>query len=227
MAGLQLAQRAPVVYRDERRPARKLVFEGNDVAAAERAVASVAPQGSERIRVAGHARELRDAFAQMRLALVLAAVLLYLTVAAFYESLLLPLPVIAALPFAAAGAFGALLLTGQTLNIMSLLGLVFLGGVVVNHTIVLLDRAEHLRAVGVPEDEAIRRAAADRYRPVIMTTITAIAGMLPLALFGGPGVELRRSIAVVVIGGLATATAGTLVLIPLLHRALDRFRRHA
>jgi HAE1 family hydrophobic/amphiphilic exporter-1 len=227
VAGVRLAPRSPVVFRDERRPARRLVFEGNDVAAAERAIAAVAPRGSERIRVAGHARELRDAFAQMRLALMLAVVLLYLTVAAFYESLLLPLPVIAALPFAAAGAFVALVLTGQTLNIMSLLGLIFLGGVVVNHTVVLLDRAEHLRASGVPEDEAIRRAAADRYRPVIMTTITAIAGMLPLALFGGPGVELRRSIAVVVIGGLATATVGTLVLIPLLHRALEPFRRHA
>jgi len=77
----------------------------------------------------------------------------------------------------------------------------------------------------VPEDEAIRRAAADRYRPVIMTTLTAIVGMLPLAMLGGPGVELRRSIAVVVIGGLSTATVGTLVLIPLLHRALDPLRR--
>src|SRR5207244_3092488 len=82
-----------------------------------------------------------------------------------------------------------------------------------------------LRSAGVPEDEAIRRAAADRYRPVIMTTITAIVGMLPLALFGGPGVELRRSIAVVVIGGLATATIGTLVLIPLLPRALEPLPR--
>src|SRR5439155_10087181 len=110
VAGLRLAPRAPVVFRDERRPARRLSFEGSDVAAAERAIAAVVPHGSERIRVAGHARELRDAFAQMRLALVLAVILLYLTVAAFYESLLLPLPVIAALPFAAAGAFVALVL---------------------------------------------------------------------------------------------------------------------
>jgi len=177
--------------------------------------------------VTGHSRELRDAFAQMRLALLLASFLLYLTVAAFYESFLLPLPVIAALPFAAAGAFAALFITGQSLNIMSLLGLIFLGGVVVNHTVVLLDRVEHLRAAGVPEDEAIRRAAADRYRPVIMTTLTAIAGMLPLAMFGGPGVELRRSVAVVIIGGLSTATLGTLVLIPLLHRALEPWRRRS
>jgi HAE1 family hydrophobic/amphiphilic exporter-1 len=227
VAGLHLTTGAPDVFRDERRPARRLLFEGNDVAAADRAIAAVHVQGSERIRLAGHARELRDAFAQMRLALLLAAFLLYLTVAAFYESFLLPLPVIAALPFAAAGALAALFITGQTLNIMSLLGLIFLAGVVVNHTVVLLDRVEHLRAAGVPEDEAIRRAAADRYRPVIMTTLTAIVGMLPLAMFGGPGVELRRSIAVVVIGGLSTATLGTLVLIPLLHRALEPLRRRS
>ena len=227
VAGLHLTARAPDVFRDERRPARRLLFEGNDVDAADRAIARVAPQGSERIRLTGHARELRDAFAQMRLALLLASILLYLTVAAFYESFLLPLPVIAALPFAAAGALVALFITGQSLNIMSLLGLIFLGGVVVNHTVVLLDRVEHLRAAGVSEDDAIRRAAADRYRPVIMTTLTAIVGMLPLAMFGGPGVELRRSIAVVVIGGLSTATVGTLVLIPLLHRALEPLRRRS
>ncbi|MEK6375251.1 MAG: efflux RND transporter permease subunit [Acidobacteriota bacterium] len=227
VAGVHLAPRAPAVFRDERRPARRLLFEGNDVDAANAAIAAVAPRGSESIRLTGHARELRDAFGQMRLALLLASILLYLTVAAFYESLLLPLPVIAALPFAGAGALAALFVTGQSLNIMSLIGLIFLGGVVVNHTVVLLDRVEHLRAAGVAEDEALRRAAADRYRPVIMTTLTAIVGMLPLALFGGPGVELRRSIAVVVIGGLATATAGTLVLIPLLHRALEPLRRRS
>jgi HAE1 family hydrophobic/amphiphilic exporter-1 len=227
VAGVEVVPRPPAIFRDERRPARRLLFEGGEVAAAEKAIDDVQPRGSERIRVAGHARELRDAFAQMRLALLLAAILLYLTVAAFYESLLLPLAVMAALPFAAAGSVIALVLTGQTLNLMSLLGLIFLGGVVVNHTVVLLDRAEHLRAAGVPEDEAIGRAAADRYRPVMMTTIIAIAGMLPLALFGGPGVELRRSIAVVVIGGLVTATIGTLLLIPLLHRAVEPLRRRS
>lgn len=224
VAGLRLVPRAAAVLHDERRPARKLSFEGGDANLVDGALSAVAPRGSERLRLAGHARELRDAFAQMRLALVLASILLYLTVAAFYESLLLPLPVIAALPFAAAGAFAALFITSQTLNIMSLLGLIFLGGVVVNHTVVLLDRVEQLRVRGEPEDDAIRLAAADRYRPVIMTTLIAIVGMLPLALFGGPGVELRRSIAVVVIGGLLTATAGTLILIPLLHRALEPFR---
>jgi len=214
-----MGERAPIVYHDEGRPARRLLFDRGA------RVPSLATSGSERIRVAGHARELEEAYAQLALAAILAVILLYLTVAAFYESLLLPLLVMVALPFAAGGGLAALLVTGQSLNVMSMIGLIFLGGVVVNHTVVLLDRAEQLRRAGVEEMEAIRRAAADRYRPVMMTTFTAILGMLPLALLGGDGVELRRAVAIVVIGGLVTATAGTLLLIPLLHRAIEPLRR--
>lgn len=219
VAAARLGERAPVAVRDEGRPARRLTFRGMQ------ALPDIPLRAGERLRIAGHARELRDAFAQLRLAALLAIVLLYLTVAAFYESLLLPLLVLAALPIAAGGGLAALALTGQSLNLMSLIGLIFLGGVVVNHTVVLLDRAEQLRADGVNEDEAVRRAARDRYRPVLMTTVTAMLAMLPLAIAGGAGVELRRGIAVVILGGLTTATVGTLVLIPLLHRAVEPLRR--
>jgi hydrophobic/amphiphilic exporter-1 (mainly G- bacteria), HAE1 family len=218
VAGARMGERAAVVHHDDGRPARRLLFDG------DAKLPSLATTGSERIRVAGHARELGEAYAQLRLAAILAVILLYLTVAAFYESLLLPLLVMLALPFAAGGGLASLLVTGQSLNVMSLIGLIFLGGVVVNHTVVLIDRAEQLRRAGVEELEAIRRAAADRYRPVMMTTVTAILGMLPLALLGGDGVELRRAVAIVVIGGLVTATAGTLLLIPLLHRAIEPLR---
>jgi HAE1 family hydrophobic/amphiphilic exporter-1 len=219
LATARLGERTPPAIRDDGRAARRLIFEGHGP------LPPFALHGGERIRVTGHARELADAFAQLRLAFILAAILLYLAVAAFYESLLLPLLVVAALPFAAGGALAALVVTAQSLNIMSLIGLLFLGGVVVNHTVVLVDRIEQLRNRGVAEDEAVRRAARDRYRPVLMTTLTAILAMLPLAIAGGAGVELRRGIAVVVIGGLVTATLGTLVLIPLLHRAVEPWRR--
>jgi HAE1 family hydrophobic/amphiphilic exporter-1 len=224
IAAVTIAARAPVVRHDQSRPAQRLVFEnrGGDAAA----IANAVKLGrGERVRVAGHARELADAFAQMRLAFVLVLVLLYLTIAAFYESLLLPLLVMAAIPFAAGGAFAALLVTGQSLNVMSLIGLIFLGGIVVNHTIVLIDRAEQLRTAGADEDDAIRSAAAERYRPVIMTTATAILGMIPLAILGGDGAELRRAIAIAVTGGLIAATICTLIVIPLLHRALEPLRR--
>ena len=216
LSGARLTERTPVAVRDQGRPAPRLVYQRGAT------MPVLTEQGTGRIRIAGHARELSDAFAQMRTAFILAAILLYLTVAAFYESLVLPLLVMSALPFAGAGALVALLATGQSLNVMSLIGLVFLGGVVVNHTVVLMDRAEQLRRTGVPASIAIHRAAADRYRPVIMTTVTALLGMLPLAILGGPGVELRRAVAVAVSGGLITATLGTLFVVPLLYRYLDR-----
>jgi HAE1 family hydrophobic/amphiphilic exporter-1 len=219
LAAARIARRTPVAIRDQGRPSHRLTFEGSGE------IPALATSGTERIRVTGHARELADAFAQLKLAGALAVILLYLTVAAFYESLRLPLLIMAALPFAAAGALIALLVTGQSLNVMSLIGLVFLGGVVVNHTVVLLDRAEQLRRTGLERVSAMRAAAADRYRPVIMTTVTAILGMLPLAILGGPGVELRRAVAIAVAGGLVTATIGTLLIIPLLYVARASARR--
>ena len=228
VAGVTLAPRAPLVRHDQSRPAQRLVFErGTAHDDASRVIEDIALARGERVRVAGHARELSDAFAQMRLAFVLVLALLYLTIAAFYESLLLPLLVMAAIPFAAGGAFAALLITGQSLNVMSLIGLIFLGGIVVNHTIVLIDRAEQLRRAGADEEDAIRAAASERYRPVIMTTATAILGMIPLAIVGGDGVELRRAIAIAVTGGLIAATICTLIVIPLLHRAMEPLRRRA
>lgn len=220
LAAIRLVQNEPVVDRDEGRPAVRLLFRGRPGHWGDFPLAA-----RERLRVAGHAGEIDAAYAQLRLAAILAIILLYLTVAAFYESLVLPLLVMVAVPFAAGGGIVALLLFGQSINIMSIIGLIFLAGVVVNHTVVLLDRAEQLRREGNDEESALWHAVSDRYRPVIMTTVTAILGMLPLAVLGGDGVELRRPIAIVVIGGLLTATAGTLLIIPLLHRAIEPWRR--
>jgi multidrug efflux pump subunit AcrB len=207
------------VIHDDGRPARQLVFRGS---AAE--WQPVPLSAGEYVRLAGHAAELQAANADFVLVAIVAIVLLYATVAAFYESLLLPLVVLLAVPFAAAGAMLGLLMSGESLNVMSMIGLLFLSGIVVNHTVVLLDRVESLRRAGVAEAEAVRRAINDRFRPVIMTTATTILGMLPLAIIGGDGVELRRPIAIVVIAGLVTATCGTLLLVPLLHEAAEKYR---
>ena len=86
---------------------------------------------------------------------------------------------------------------------------------------------EQLRATGVDEDDAVRAAARERYRPILMTTLTTLIGMLPLAIMGGDGVELRRALSITVIGGLVTSTFASLLLIPLLHRAVEPFRRRA
>jgi HAE1 family hydrophobic/amphiphilic exporter-1 len=223
----QWLAREPATLRDQGRPARRLLFEGSSEAqrVTTAAIDRLHLRAGEQLRLVGQALEMREAFSQMAIAFALSAILLYLTIAAFYESFALPLLVMAAIPIAIAGGLSALLLTGQTLNVMSLVGILFLGGIVVNHTIVLVDRIEQERRRGTDETDAIRLAAADRYRPIMMTTLTAILGMLPLAVVGGDGVELRRAVATTVIGGLLTATAASLLLVPLLHRMIEPYRR--
>ena len=166
----------------------------------------------------GQARELRRAFGQLRLALVLSLVLVFLTVAALYESLTIPLVVMSTVPVALGGALGLLAVTGQTLNVLSFLGLILLAGIVVNNAIVLVHRIEDHRRAGRGMEEALRRAGAERYRPILMTTLTTVCGMLPLVLLGGPGVELRRALALAVLGGTTTSVFASLLLVPVLYR---------
>lgn len=213
--------RPAALERLDGRPAARLVFEGES-GGAEARLAGLTGGGDERILPGGQALELRRAFSQLRLALALSVLLVFLSVAALYESFRLPLVVMATVPVALGGALGLLAATGQTLNILSFLGLILLGGIVVNNAIVLVHRIEERAAQGQPLDEAIRQAARERYRPILMTTATTIAGMLPLALLPGEGVELQRALAVGVIGGMLTSTFASLLLVPVLYRKVRR-----
>ena len=179
------------------------------------------PAGAdEELAPGGKALELVRAFGQLRLALALSLLLVFLTLAALYESFRLPLVVMSTVPIALGGALGLLLVTGQSLDVLSFLGLILLGGIVVSNAIVIVHRAEERRRAGEPIDAALRNAGAERYRPVLMTTLTTLAGMLPLAVLGGEGAELRQSLATAVIGGMVTATFASLLLVPVLQRAL-------
>jgi multidrug efflux pump subunit AcrB len=210
--------RPPWLERQDGRPAARRLFDAlpGDPAAA---LTRVERRAGEEIALGGQALELRRAFGQLRLALLLSLALVFLTVAALYESFRIPLVVMVTVPVALGGALGLLSLTGQSLNILSFLGLILLAGIVVNNAIVLVHRIEEHRRAGEGMETAIRRAAAERYRPIVMTTITTLAGMLPLALLGGAGVELRRSLALAVMGGTATSVFASLLLVPILHRA--------
>ncbi len=186
------------------------------------------PQGAdERLELTGDAAELERAFAQLRLALVLALVLVFLTLAALYESVAMPIVVMATVPVSVCGALLLLWVGGQSLNVMSFLGLILLVGIVVNNSIVLLHRVEQHRSAGQPIPEALRLAAAERYRPILMTTLTTILGMAPLALLGGEGAELRRALAVATCGGLAFGLIASLLLMPSLYRLLAPRRPRA
>jgi hydrophobic/amphiphilic exporter-1 (mainly G- bacteria), HAE1 family len=228
LARLDTAARPPALEREDGRPAVRLIFdEGRRLSGLDldRALRGLARAADEEVTPGGQALELRRAFGQLGLALGLSLVLVFLTVAALYESLSTPLVVMTPVPIALGGALCLLAAAGQTLNVMSFLGLILLAGVVVNNAIVLVHRIQdHLRN-GSGIDAAIRLAGEERYRPILMTTLTTLAGMLPLALLGGGGAELRRPLALAVIGGMATAFFASLLLVPVLYRFSHRPRR--
>ncbi|MBI3539807.1 MAG: efflux RND transporter permease subunit, partial [Candidatus Eisenbacteria bacterium] len=154
--------------------------------------------------------------------LMLALVLVYLVMAALFESLIQPFAIMLALPFAFVGIAWMCLLTGSPFNLMAQIGLLILVGIVVNNGIVLVYHVHQLRARGVERAVAIREAARDRLRPILMTTLTTILGLMPLA-FGNTGVGgvLYYPLARTVIGGLAASSVMTLLLVPCLYTLLE------
>jgi HAE1 family hydrophobic/amphiphilic exporter-1 len=148
-------------------------------------------------------------------ALVLSILLVYLLMVALYDAYRAPFVIMFAVPVAAIGAFGGLALTHQSLNLYSLIGVVMLVGLVSKNGILLVDLARHRVAAGLDKVAAIKESARERFRPIVMTTVSMIAGMMPLALALDPGSVAKRSLGTVVIGGLASSLVLTLVLVPI------------
>ena len=172
----------------------------------------------------GQVRQQSDAFAPLLLALYLAPFLVYMLLAALYESLLLPFAVLFAVPLALFGGLGALVVFHQTLNLFSLLGTIMLVGLVSKNAILLVDYTETLRKRGVERHQAIIDGARTRMRPVLMTTVTLVIAMLPIAFLAAPGSEYRSPMALVLIGGMSTSTLLTLIVVPTLYIYLDNVR---
>jgi HAE1 family hydrophobic/amphiphilic exporter-1 len=165
----------------------------------------------------GQQDNLRDTTTGMGAALGLSMMLVYLLMVALYNASRAPLVVMFAVPVAAIGALGALAITGQSLNLYSLIGTVMLVGLVSKNGILLVDFAEVKVLAGLEKAAAIKQAARERFRPIVMTTVSMIAGMLPLALALDAGSASRRSLGTVVIGGLASSLLLTLVLVPIIY----------
>jgi HAE1 family hydrophobic/amphiphilic exporter-1 len=144
---------------------------------------------------------------------------------ALYESLLYPLAVILSLPLATVGAFGALALTNNTLNLYSFMGLIMLVGLVAKNAILLVDYTNTLRDRGYGREDALAEAGRTRLRPILMTTSTMVFAMLPLAIKFGTGSEQRSPMATVLVGGLLTSTMLTLIFVPVLYSYLDDLGR--
>jgi HAE1 family hydrophobic/amphiphilic exporter-1 len=174
--------------------------------------------------VAGQSEEMDASFQSLLMALALAIFMVYIVMASQFESLLHPFLILFTVPMACAGSIYGLFLTGTNVSVVVFIGLIMLAGIVVNNAIVLIDRINQIRASGVEKTAAIIEAANSRLRPILMTTLTTILGLLPMAIGLGEGSEIRTPMAVTVIFGLGFATLLTLFLIPILYSLFDRKR---
>lgn len=173
---------------------------------------------------AGSGKELGKAGSAFAEALLLGIVLVFLILAAQFESVVDPLAIMASLPFAVIGALGSLVLTGTELSMFAMIGMIMLFGLVAKNGILLVEFARHLKDQGKPTFEALVEAGRVRLRPILMTTVAMIAGMVPAALATGDGAETRGPMAIVIIGGLVTSTVLTLGVVPVVYSLLDSLR---
>jgi HAE1 family hydrophobic/amphiphilic exporter-1 len=174
--------------------------------------------------MAGTSQLMAESFGYMIVALILAVALVYMILAAQFESFIHPFTIMMSLPLAVVGAFSGLFLAGQTLSIFGMIGLIMLMGLVTKNAILLVDFAQKQKAQGASTWDALLVAGPIRLRPILMTTAAMILGMLPVALGLGEGGEGRAPMAIVVIGGLITSTALTLVVVPVVFSLIEGLR---
>ena len=174
------------------------------------------------MRIGGQGQELGESIRSLLFAFALAIFLVYLVMASQFESLLHPFVILFTIPLALVGAVAALLMTGSPASVVVFIGLILLVGLVVKNAIILIDKVNQLREEGVAKRIALVEGARSRLRPIMMTTLCAVFGFLPLALAFGDGAEVRSPMAITVIGGLLVSTLLTLLVIPVVYDLLDR-----
>ncbi|MDH4312281.1 MAG: efflux RND transporter permease subunit [Gammaproteobacteria bacterium] len=195
---------------------------GSAVAALDAIVQKVElPVGTSAF-LSGQSEEMTASFRSLQFVLVLAIFLVYLVMASQFESLIHPFVILLTIPLALIGAVWALWLTGTTVNVVAYIGLIMLAGIVVNQSIVLIDAVNQLRAGGMPKFDAIVEGGKLRLRPILITKLTTILGLLPMALGIGEGAEVRAPMAITVIGGVLLTTFLTLLVIPVVYSVIDR-----
>lgn len=196
---------------------------GTAVAKIKKAAEKIKMEPGYKIVFSGEAQDMEESFTYMAESLILAVILVYLILAAQFESFFEPFAIMLSLPLSIVGMAGMLMLTGDTINIMSLIGLIMLMGLVTKNAILLVDYAKVLRERGMERREAVVMSGRTRLRPILMTTLAMVFGMLPLALALGSGAEMRAPMARAVIGGLLTSTVLTLLVVPVMYTLLDDF----
>jgi HAE1 family hydrophobic/amphiphilic exporter-1 len=172
--------------------------------------------------VSGQSEEMTQSFRSLGLAFALAVFLVYLVMASQFESLLHPFVILFTIPMGLIGSIWGLYITGTTINSVALIGLIMLAGIVVNNAIVLIDAINQAREKGLQRIEAIKLAGRTRLRPILITSVSTIIGLIPMAIGIGEGAEIRRPMAITVIAGNLVATFLTLIVIPVLYAVMDR-----
>jgi HAE1 family hydrophobic/amphiphilic exporter-1 len=170
------------------------------------------------IEIGGDYEDQQESFANLGLLLLLSIVLVYIVMASQFESLKMPFIIMFSLPFAFTGVILALYITNTTLSVIAALGAIMLVGIVVKNAIVLVDYINLMRDRGYVLDEAIIESGKSRLRPVLMTALTTILGMLPLALSTGEGSEIWSPMGISIIGGMIFSTIITMIIVPIIYR---------
>ena len=181
------------------------------------------PEGFS-VQIKGARLEQKEAFQMLLFALVLAIVLIYMVLASQFASLLHPFLIMFSVPLGFIGVVWALFVTGNTLSVISFIGIIMMVGIVVSNAIILVDYINRLRQEGVELKEAIIRAGRIRLRPILMTSLTTICGLIPMAMGLGEGAEANASLAIAVIGGLSVSTLLTLIFVPTLYFIAESWR---
>ncbi|MBU0629374.1 MAG: efflux RND transporter permease subunit [Candidatus Margulisbacteria bacterium] len=175
------------------------------------------------VKIAGNSEQIAESFRSLFVALLLAIALIYLVMVAQFESFLMPFIIMFSIPFALAGVVWALFLSGISFSVMAFIGLILVTGVAVKNAIVLIDFTNILRARGLELKDAIKEAGRSRLRPILMTSITTILGLMPIVLSGGEGSGFWKPMAVTVIGGLVVSVTVTLVFVPTLYYTIENW----
>lgn len=173
-------------------------------------------------KITGEEEKRAESFNGLSFALILSIILVYMVMASQFESLRHPFTILLTIPLAGVGCIYAFLLSGASLNMMAFIGIIMLAGIAVNNSILLVDAANKLKAEGLSLTEAVKAAAQQRIRPIIMTSLTTILALLPMIFGFGEGASLRSPMALAVIGGLFTSTLMTLVVIPCAYYIFDK-----